>query len=221
MKRRHQRDGYASLSRRVQQNRTDRLWAVHATPGSRKLFRIAIQAGSVATLDRYEAMRPGLASSGSAPKRLPNTGPKKPHGIALIKVAYLISSMGRPISRAVKEGQRRLDRVLEKRYHERAAPAFEHLSGYNQARKYKRGTVSRGSDYGERLTRERREMPPDAGKQKSDDGGQNNGCPDRAHHGRDDVAHREAVARQYGWPLVSSGSSARRLYSQLRSRSRR
>jgi hypothetical protein len=37
LRRRNQRDGYALVSRRAQQNRTDCLWEVHATPGSRKV----------------------------------------------------------------------------------------------------------------------------------------------------------------------------------------
>jgi hypothetical protein len=37
LKRRHQRAGYTLLSRRAQDNRADRRWVVHATPGSRKL----------------------------------------------------------------------------------------------------------------------------------------------------------------------------------------
>jgi hypothetical protein len=47
---------------------------------------ITIQAASVPTPVKYEAIRPELASFGLELNPLPNTVPKKPHGIALIRV---------------------------------------------------------------------------------------------------------------------------------------
>jgi hypothetical protein len=49
-------------------------------------FTITIQAARVPTPKRYDAIRLELTSLGDASNLFPNTAPKEPQGIALIKV---------------------------------------------------------------------------------------------------------------------------------------
>ena len=49
----------------------------------------------------YDTIKAELARAGFEPKLLPNTTPKKPQGMAPIRVTYRICSMGRPTNRAI------------------------------------------------------------------------------------------------------------------------
>src|ERR1700741_5064181 len=68
----------------------------HRLPTGHEYALNAIQAARVATPTRVLAMRLELATSAVAPKLLPKTTPKKPHGIAVINTAWRVCSGVRP-----------------------------------------------------------------------------------------------------------------------------